>query len=158
MFEAIMNRIAREKHHITRSWSGDAYLTRWAILGRRSGGNWAVYVHKFHRSDADEAHNHPWPFVSLILSGGYWERTPDYRNGWKNGDGPMIERWYAPGRILVRPANWIHSVIIPTGQTATTLILRGKKQQSWGFFCPNQGYVPWREHEAKTAATGSGCG
>lgn len=152
----MIDRIAKERHEITRSWEATPYLTRWSILGRRSEGNSAIYIHRFHRSDADEMHDHPWPFVSIILSGGYWEKTP--ASGWKHGDGPTRTRWYGPGRVLVRPASWIHSVIIPSGQEAWTLVIRFKKARSWGFWCPTIGFRPWREHLAAAEATGKGCG
>lgn len=155
----LADRFAREKFVITRLWSGDDYLTRWTLAGARKDsrflGGRAVFLHRFHRSDPDEMHDHPWPFVSVILSGGYWERTPG--PGWANGSGPVRRRWYGAGRVLVRPANWIHSVEIPAGREAYTLILRGKKVKSWGFYCPRTGYVPWRTHRVNTIRTGQGC-
>lgn len=148
-----------EKHVITRSKTNDEYLTRWIIWGSRTASETrprpAVYLHQFHRSDADEMHNHPWPFVSVILWGGYWERTP--ATGWTNGDGPTRRRWYGPGRILWRPHGWIHSVDIPAGKTAFTLFIRGIKRSSWGFFCPRIGFINWREHQLNLLEKGSGC-
>lgn len=153
--ERLADLVARERFDITRLWTQEAYLTRWTLLGKRSDGKYATYLHRFHRSDADEMHNHPWPFVSVILAGGYWEQTPG--PGWSNGDGPTRRRWYGPGRVLVRPANWIHSVLIPEGRESWSLIFRGVKCQSWGFFCPRTGFINWRDHHAKTEQTGSGC-
>lgn len=157
----LADRVASERKEITRGWSADRYLTRWVLAGKSIDstflGGKAVFLHWFHRSDADEMHDHPWPFVSVIVSGGYWEKTPDYAGGWSNGVGPTKLRWHGPGRVLFRPANWIHSVIIPDGQEAVTLILRGNKQRSWGFWCP-AGYRPWRDHAAAAKRTGDGCG
>jgi hypothetical protein len=152
--------VSRDRAEITRSWEATPYLTRWVLLGSRThssilGRDCGVYLHRFHRSDADEMHDHPWPFTSIILSGGYWEKTP--ARGWSNGDGPTQQRWYGPGRVLTRPANWIHSVLIPDGREAWTLVIRGAKAKSWGFFCPHTGYTPWREHRANAEATGRGC-
>ena len=153
----LADRLAREKFVITRTWSQVPYLSRWTLLGKRFGGSHAVYLHRFHRSDADEMHDHPWPFVSLILTGGYHEKTP--AAGWADGHGPTKRRWYGPGRILARPANWIHSVEVdPAGPPVMTLIFRGPKQKSWGFFCSNKGFVPWRVHVENSERTGSGCG
>jgi hypothetical protein len=156
----LLDRIAREKSEITRSWEQVPYLTRWVLLGSRIestilGRDCAVYLHRFHRSDADEMHDHPWPFVSIILAGGYHEKTP--AKGWHDGDGPTKTRWYGVGRVLVRPANWIHSVLIPDGRECWSLVIRGAKAKSWGFFCPGSGYTPWREHLANAEATGKGC-
>lgn len=152
----LADRLASERFEITRSADNTPYLTRWTLFGRRfQGSGYAIFLHRFQRSDADEMHDHPWPFVSIVLAGGYNEKTP--APGWKNGDGPTRQRWYGPGRILVRPAEWVHSVLIPAGRESWTLILRGRKKKSWGFFCPRIGYRPWREHLATAARTGDGC-
>jgi hypothetical protein len=157
IMKSLANHFATERHEITRTAEGSPYLTRWTLLGQRFGGrNSAVFLHRFHRSDADEMHNHPWPFFSVILAGGYWEKTP--APGWKDGDGPTKLRWYGPGCVLRRPARWVHSVLIPEGQEAWTLIFRGPKEQSWGFYCPALGFRPWREHLAMAKSTGNGCG
>lgn len=149
--------IATERHEITRQWEKLPYLTRWTLQGQRfEGQDKAVFLHRFQRSDADEMHDHPWPFTSVILAGGYYEVTPHV--GWKDGDGPTKRIWYGPGAVLHRPATWIHSVQIPEGQEAWTLILRGPKERSWGFWCPKIGYRPWRDHLAAAEATGNGCG
>lgn len=160
ILEWLANRIASERSVITRKWEQVPYLTRWTLSGSRYGKDpshreRAVFLHHFQRSDLDELHDHPWPFVSIILAGGYYEVTP--AKGWSNGEGPTQRRWYGPGRILTRPANWIHRVEIPEGRDAWTLILRGKKEKSWGFFCKSVGYVPWRDHLANAEATGRGC-
>lgn len=46
---------------------GDAdspYLSRWCLAATRWGN---LYLHKFHRSDYDDMHDHPWWFLSLVL-------------------------------------------------------------------------------------------
>lgn len=46
-------------------------MTRWILFRVPWFG---IYVHKFHRSDAEFAlHDHPWSFLTLILWGGYVE-------------------------------------------------------------------------------------
>lgn len=157
LLERIANLVTRERFEITRSWENVPYLTRWTLLGRRfeGKGRRAVFLHRFQRSDADEMHDHPWPFCSIILAGGYWEKTP--APGWKAGDGPTQLKWYGPGAVLHRPARWIHSVVLPEGRDCWTLVIRGVKVKSWGFFCPHAGYVPWRQHLANAEANGAGC-
>lgn len=59
----------------SRGDSQSDYLTRLTILEPKSR-NWAIYLHKFHRSDSPEHHDHPWSFVSVILWRGYFEETP----------------------------------------------------------------------------------
>jgi hypothetical protein len=49
------------------------YMTRYAFPRI---GPVRMCLHVFHRSDADDLHDHPWPFVSVILWRGYTEITP----------------------------------------------------------------------------------
>lgn len=89
----------------------------------------AVRVHKILRSDDDRAlHDHPWPYVTVILKGGYFEVT--------NKDGVEVSTWYGPGSILFRKATDAHRLVLNDGDPATTLFITGRLQQVWGFF-PN---------------------
>ena len=153
----VADRVAVAKDVITRSWEATPYLTRWTLCGSRTSDSRTVFLHRFLRSDADEMHDHPWPFRSVILAGGYYEVTP--AKGWANGEGPVQRRWYGPGRILTRPAEWIHRIEIPEGHECWTLVFRGTKERGWGFWCPLIGFRPWREHMAAAERTGGkGCG
>lgn len=156
LLSRMVDRIAIERFTINREWINTPYLTRWTLRGAREGRVApAVFLHRFQRSDADTLHDHPWPFTSVILLGGYYEVTP--APGWRDGVGPTRRVWYGPGRILRRPARWIHRVEIPDGREAWTLVFRGAKQRSWGFWCQGAGFVPWRQHVANAEATGRGC-
>lgn len=141
--ERIADRLAKEKAVISRPGLGP-YLTRWTLAGERYGppGSKAVFLHRFHRSDPDHVHDHPWPFTSVILWGGYSEHTPADP---ANPAGPTVRRWYGPGRVLRRPALWRHRIELAPGREAWTLIFRGAKERSWGFFCP-AGYMDWRTY------------
>ena len=137
---------------------GDIYLSRWTMYGLRMGGTAnAVYLHKFHRGDWDDAlHDHPWPFTSLILAGGYWEWTA-------GSDGALSRRWYGPGRVLRRPAAWRHRVELRDGRPCWTLVFRGRKAKSWSFFCTIAGRltgreVPWRSYIDAIESGSLGCG
>lgn len=143
--EWLLDRLARERHDIGRKGL-DRYLTRWTVWGRRLGGGRKVFVHLFHRGDAEPYfHNHPWGFWSLVLAGGYWEDTPGGR------------RWHGPGSLLRRPPDWRHRVEVPAGRRCWTLVWTGPKVQSWGFFCAS-GFIPWRVHQANQEAGLPGCG
>ncbi len=157
ILEKLADRFASNRMEITRAWEKIPYLTRWTLSGHRfgDGSNRPVFLHHFHRSDADELHSHPWPFRTIILAGGYYEATP--APGWKNGIGPLQRRWYSPGRMLYRHPKWIHRIEIPEGRDAWTLVFVGAKTSSWGFYCPGF-FRPWREHLARAEATGKGCG
>jgi hypothetical protein len=81
-----------------------------------------VYLHQL---DAPQwhpvgCHDHPWGFVTVLLSGGYLERTGDEYN-----------RRYA-GQVLYRPATHLHDVTTPYGRS-WSLIVTGKKSRTWGF-------------------------
>jgi hypothetical protein len=142
----VLDRLGAERHDIGRLGI-DAYLTRWILLGhrgreglRRYGRGQKLFLHCFHRSDAEPyCHDHPFAFWSLIVAGGYWEVTAAGR------------KWYGPGRLLRRPASWQHRVELPSARRCWTLLWIGEKERSWGFW-PECGFVPWREHQKKQEA------
>jgi hypothetical protein len=73
-------------------------------------------------------HDHPWSFVTLILSGGYIERTSAMTDL-----GPLERyRWQRPGKMLYRPAEFSHSVTTPDGPS-WSLVVVGRRQREWGF-------------------------
>jgi hypothetical protein len=98
-----------------------------------------VYLHKFCRSDYERAlHDHPWPFVSIVLTTGYIEIHD------QTTDGKQTSVFHKPGAVLIRPAEWRHRVVIED-RPAWTLIIVGRRQRSWGFFLPD-GWCWWRKH------------
>lgn len=104
-----------------------------------------VYLHHFMRSDYDRAlHDHPWPFVSVILRGGYHE-AHDH-----TVDGSTAIEWRGPGSVLLRPAEWRHRVILDAGRTSWSLILVGRRSRKWGFWLPS-GWCWWRKHNYRDA-------
>jgi hypothetical protein len=94
----------------------------------------AVMLHWFLGSDDECLHDHPWPFWSFILWGGYTEWTPS-----REGE---VGRWYGVGSLLRRGASWVHRVEIVPGKPTLTLILHGPKERSWGFFTK----FGWKHH------------
>lgn len=134
------------------------YLTRWVLWGQRFGDDkrGKVFLHHFHRGDAEPyCHDHPWPFWSFILWGGYWEDVPSV-DPFRPGE--MVRTWYGPLRLLRRPAEWRHKVVLPEGRTCWTLIWCGHKERSWGFWCSSGVWINWRQHAANEEAGKSGCG
>lgn len=112
-----------------------AYLTRWTILGAPNGT--ALHLHRFHRSDADEMHDHPWAFVSLILWRGYVEEAEIGAI-----DSCIVRERIRPGRLLWRSATWIHRVELVDDKPAWTLVLTGPYVRQWGFWT-RAGWKPW---------------
>lgn len=122
---------------------GDAqspYLTRWTLLDLPF---LSVCLHRFHRSDADEMHDHPWPFWSVILWRGYIEETPVLMYNYPHGERKRRRVW--PGMILRRQACWIHRVDLVDGKEAWTLVFRGRVVREWGFWTKH-GWQRWREY------------
>lgn len=133
----IGEKLCREKLEIPDPCGNGLYLTRYYILGGRRT-TYALMLHRFHQSDMDrDLHDHPWPFWSLILTGGYWEVTPPFR-----------PHFYGPGSFLRRPAAWVHRVAIREWDKPWTLVLRFKYERKWGFHTKD-GWVAWNTYDYK---------
>lgn len=92
-----------------------------------------TYLHHFLRSDNDRhVHDHPWSFITIPLSSGYWEHLPDGSKVWR--------RRFQP---LFRPAEWQHWVEITQPAGVWTFIVRFRKRRNWGFITP----AGWVDHE-----------
>lgn len=105
------------------------YLDRYFLLGYKSYLSWkfraSVYLHRIWRSDNERhIHDHPWNFVSIILSGSYTEHTMFNHN------------WYGAGSILLRPAEWQHRLVLE--RPVWTLVIVMNKRRSWGFNVDNK--------------------
>lgn len=151
-------------------------MNRWAFMRRmrltRTDG--AVYLDRvrlvqtpwfglyLHRMDAPDPgvhlHDHPWPFLSLILRGGYEEQVAS------SFDAPSMA-WVAerfPRACLPGvPRSWgrgsVHRVRLSECHRITTLarvptwtlVLCGRRSRSWGFYTPD-GFVEHREYDHPT--------
>lgn len=100
------------------------YLTRLILLKTEK---LSIYLHKFHRSDADDLHDHPWNFLSFILWRGYNEYYIDER-------GAISRRRVWPGQIIYRPAEHAHRVVLIDNKPAYTLVIHGPYVRLWGFY------------------------
>lgn len=104
----------------------------------------AVRVHHILASDSGrDPHDHPWPFLTIILRGGYLEHRYDKGGFWDSA------KWHGPGSVLFRRAGDYHRLEIPEGQTAWTLFITGPKQQTWGFKPLVGPKVPYYEYKDK---------
>ncbi|RAV52329.1 hypothetical protein DIU36_24655 [Mucilaginibacter rubeus] len=107
------------------------YLTRWEFL---SSSKFAVYLHKFHRSDDNSSlHDHPWNFITIPIWRGYNDCT---YNGAIGGDGlPLFNRQRMYPLIpYYRKASHVHFVELINAKPAWTLIIRFKYIRWWGFW------------------------
>lgn len=125
------------------------FLRRWFLLGWSPSSpdqrpRRGLYLHCFFRSDKDRwPHDHPWPFRTLVLKGGYVEETwaVDPTTG-KPGIrcyeamSPFTTRW--------RAAEHLHRVHITPGRPSWSLVFTGAKCRSWGFMT-DEGWIGWKD-------------
>ena len=118
------------------------YLERYYVfLKDRNWFPFNVFIHKFLKSDPDDVHDHPWPYATLILKGGYYEWTPQFDGqGRKFGE---ICKWRGPGHFRICRANSYHRIELDPSVTAWTLFMPGPKKRDWGFLVNNK----WIQHE-----------
>ena len=116
----------------------DGYMNRWWLFRLwREGEHYAKVcgrIHEILRSDSDRhCHDHPWPYVSIILRGGYWEvrefpltTDAERRRATRAARratsstvatlGPDLvlrtTTWHGPGSIIFRRANDRHRLVL----------------------------------------------
>lgn len=100
-----------------------------------------AYVHRFLRSDDDRAlHDHPWPWMSILLDGEYLEHRPLHSNG--AADQSQANPRLAGSIAINTDASQAHRIELTTGNPVT-LFLTGHKTRDWGFWCGSR-WVHWR--------------
>ena len=117
--------------------SNEPYLERYYIfLKDRKKFPFNIFIHKFLKSDPDDVHDHPWPYATLILKGGYWEWVPQFNSkGEKFGE---IAKWRGPGHFRICKATSYHRIELDPSVTAWTLFMPGPQQREWGFLKNNK--------------------
>lgn len=130
---------------------GSLYLRRFYLTPR----SWRrrLFLHHIVLADPDPyVHDHPWPFRTLVLRGGYNEdvmsdcRCCNLPVDWNDGELLAGTGCYRPARyrhriFYVRPGTW-------------TLVLAGRAEREWGFWVPGRvgtmpnllSWVPWHEY------------
>ena len=114
-----------------------------------------VNLHCIHISDdpTDGLHDHPWPFITIILKGGYYEHL-------KNGK----RKWRRPGTVIFSRAKRLHRLELTTEKKLMkypdcddchymgdaqipcwTLFIMGprRRKATWGFLVNGK----WYEHD-----------
>jgi len=140
---------------------GRVFLDRSGVDLRLFG----VYVHRIELPDPGlDLHDHPWPFVSIILRGGYteeaaaardaqafaaWAETVELSGAAERGSIPRgYRRTWRRGSVHRIRTTDAHR-ITTTEPGTLTLVLRGRKWRSWGFYCPD-GFVDHRRYDYET--------
>lgn len=116
----------------------------------------SLKYHKIYQSDGECSHDHPWSFLTIILSGGYYEYTPKTQKDSGvfvrelNGiDGTKeICRWHKPGSIMFRPARWKHRLELKDNTPAKTFVITFPVVREWGFFT-KWGWIFWENYNEK---------
>ena len=99
------------------------FMVRYYLLFRRRP-KWFpfnIFLHKILKSDLGDLHDHYWSYLTIVLKGGYGETTKKGRF------------WRSPGYIGLRNASDAHSLTIPDGKIAWTLIFVGPNKGSKQF-------------------------
>jgi hypothetical protein len=150
MLKNLFKRLGRYRVIMDRL-DGEPYLERYYVFLRdRDRFPFNIFVHKFLKSDPDDVHDHPWPFATLILRGGYWEWRPQFNHlGEKTGE---IAKWCGPGSFRTASANTYHRIELDPDITCWTLFMPGAKQRDWGFLVKNK-WIQWEQYleQRKTA-------
>ena len=100
--------------------AAEPFVIRYYLLFRRRP-KWFpfnILIHKLLKSDFGDLHDHYWTYITVILKGGYWEKS-------ENGTS-----WRKPGYIGFRRYNQRHSIKIPECKCAWTLLLVGPKRET----------------------------
>jgi len=122
----------------------EPYLERYYLFIKdRKNFPFNVFLHKFLKSDPDDLHDHPWPYATLILKGGYYEWTPKF-----NSDGEKIgetKHWRGPGHFRFASSTSYHRIELKEGVTAWTLFMPGPHQREWGFL-KNNIWIQWEQY------------
>lgn len=125
------------------------------LFGDRIG----IYLHHITGADpGKDLHDHPWPFLTVVLSGAYteeWTDTADTDHGrvlvsdgercfqWAN-----LRRTWPRGHFRIVGEHFAHRITSAEPGTYT-LVLRLPKRRDWGFYLPD-GWVWWRDYDYAT--------
>jgi len=131
MILKLLERLGRKRIILDRE-SKEPYLTRYYLfLKERKWFPFNIFLHNFHRSDPDDLHDHPWPYATLILKGGYWEYTPDGKF------------WRGRGHFRICNPQSLHRIELESGVDTWTLFVPGPQTREWGFIKNGK----WIQHE-----------
>jgi hypothetical protein len=96
MKQAFLNWLDRlgRKRIIMDRVNNEPYLERYYLfLKDREKFPFNIFLHKFLKGDPDDVHDHPWPYATLIVKGGYYEWVPVFNSiGQKISEQRPLER------------------------------------------------------------------
>jgi hypothetical protein len=126
--------------------SNEPYLERYYLfLKDRQRFPFNIFIHKFLKSDPGDPHDHPWPYATLILAGGYREWQPIFDSqGIKIGEKAY---WRGPGHFRICGADSYHRIELVEGITPWTLFMPGPHRREWGFLVGDADSQHWVHNE-----------
>jgi hypothetical protein len=141
LLKRIMQRLGRHRVIMDRA-DAEPYLERYYVfLKDRKWFPFNVFIHKFLKSDPDDVHDHPWPYATLILRGGYYEWIPEFDSqGLQIGE---TRHWRGPGHFRICSSSSYHRIELVSGITAWTMFVPGPQRREWGFLVNNK----WIKHD-----------
>jgi len=141
LFLKLLDKLGRKRVIMDRV-DNEPYLERYYLfLKDRTWFPFNVFLHKFLKGDPDDLHDHPWPYATLILKGGYYEWVPQFNSaGQRDGE---IAIWRGPGSFRICGANSYHRIELDPNITCWTLFMPGTKNREWGFLTRKG----WVQHE-----------
>lgn len=142
-FLNILDKLGRKRVVLDRT-SSEPYLERYYLfLKDRKHFPFNIFLHKFLKSDPDDLHDHPWPYATLILKGGYYEWIPKFDQQGKKF--VEVAVWRGPGHFRVCSANSFHRIELDPDVTAWTLFMPGPQKREWGFMVKDK-WVQWENY------------
>jgi hypothetical protein len=117
------------------------YLKRWHIIPNNKIFN--IYIHRFYEPDYDNAHDHPWYNLSVLLTGSYIENIPKDYDAWiRNESREEIQIIRKPFWPIFRRPTDIHRIELFKDANGVsipmhTLFITGPHVREWGFWCAN---------------------
>lgn len=122
--------------HSTALWPGDRwYMRRWWLL---RCGPLQIRIHHIMAEDIGrDMHDHPWPFRTFVLRGGYIEH--------RESTGRAIR---LPGRTAAMGRGEFHRISKIAPQGAWTLFATWGERTGWGFKRQDGHVVPHEEYGA----------
>ena len=141
MLKKFMQRLGRYRLIMDRR-DDEPYLERYYLfLKDRKRFPFNVFLHKFLKGDPDDVHDHPWPYFTIILKGGYYEWIPQFDA--QDRKTCEIRKWQGPGHFRWCGADSFHRIELAPGVTCWTLFFPGPQRRDWGFLVNDE----WVQHD-----------
>lgn len=109
-------------------YDGDGnYLTRWRVV---QTPYFSLLLHRFDGPDPRTTlHDHPWPFISFVLRGGYVERRLDPKT-------MVVDPARFVNRLNIMPVGGAHAITRLLRTPTWTLMVVGRRRRTWGYWEP----------------------